>query len=182
MVSITVLCLSGLWFVLPESPRWLLAVNKKDEAISVLKEGAEMNKRTLSQKNVEMVKNSGAHDGAESSEVLGLKSLFSEWNVLKNTLIICINFLVITMCYYGLTMHSVNLGSTNIYVNFVLSAVIEIPSYVFASLILDRIGRKTTLIVCQTIAGASCIIAGVIQDTTSEVVITVLTLLGTINY
>ena len=139
-----------------------------------------MNKTTLSQKNVDVVKNPGIlYHGAEA-EVLGLKSLFADWNVLKNTLIICINFLVITMCYYGLTMHSVNLGSTNIYVNFVLSAVIEIPSYVFASLILDRIGRKTTLIACQTIAGMSCIIAGVLQDTSSEVVITVLTLLGTI--
>jgi len=32
------------------------------------------------------------------------------------------------MCYYGLSMSSVNL-SGNIYVNFILSAVIEIPSY-----------------------------------------------------
>jgi hypothetical protein len=33
------------------------------------------------------------------------------------------------MCYYGLAMSSVNL-SGNIYTNFILSALIEIPSFV----------------------------------------------------
>ena len=70
-----------------------------------------------------------------------------------------VNWLVATMCYYGLSMGSVNL-SGNTYVNFILSAVIEIPSYLFCILVMDGWGRKPILVFTQLLAGVTCIIAG----------------------
>lgn len=52
----------------------------------------------------------------------------------KITMIMFLNWLTATMSYYGLSLLSVNLTG-DIYVNFVLSAVIEIPSYIFCVLV-----------------------------------------------
>ena len=67
-------------------------------------------------------------------------------------------------------------NSSNIYANFSLSAAIEIPSYVFAVLVIDRIGRKPLLIFCQILAGVTCIVAGFEADNYGLVL--AMTLLG----
>ena len=139
-------------------------------------------------------------------EKLGLGSLFGSRLVATNTIVMCINWIVTNLCYYGLILHSVDLAgrydhydtirlgetslilwsgnkkvierplkrnydsehtwanSSNIYANFSLSAAIEIPSYVFAVLVIDRIGRKPLLIFCQILAGVTCIVAGFEAD------------------
>ena len=59
-----------------------------------------------------------------------------------------INWIASVMGSYGLGFNSVNLGS-DIYITFVLTAFIEIPSYIFCVLVIDRLGRKPVLIFCQ---------------------------------
>ena len=85
-----------------------------------------------------------------------------------------INWIVSTMCWYGLSLNSVNLPG-NIYVSFVLSALIEIPSYIFVMLTMDGLGRKTILAFCQILGGICCILAGVIKV---DWAVTVLSLAG----
>ncbi len=76
-------------------------------------------------------------------------------------------------------MSSVNL-SGNIYVNFILSVAVEIPSYLFVFFFIDRLGRKPLLVVCQCLAGVSCMVAAFIPKDIVEVV-TTLTLIGIID-
>ena len=52
----------------------------------------------------------------------------------KISLIMFLNWMTATMGYYGLSLISVHL-TDDIYVNFVLFAVIEIPSYIFCVLV-----------------------------------------------
>ena len=70
----------------------------------------------------------------EENEQLGLKSLFDRWYMAKISLIMFYNWMAATIGYYGLGMFSVHLAG-DIYVNFVLSALIEIPSYIFCVLV-----------------------------------------------
>ena len=74
-------------------------------------------------------------------EELGLKSLFSTRNMAKISIIMFLNWMTATMGYYGLSLISVHL-TDDIYVNFVLFAVIEIPSYIFCVLV----GQKNLLL------------------------------------
>ncbi len=54
------------------------------------------------------------------------------------TLVLWVDWIVISMAYYGLAFTSVSLSS-DIYVSFVLTALIEIPSYIAAVLVMgDR--------------------------------------------
>ena len=48
----------------------------------------------------------------------------------------------------------------NIYVAFILSAVVELPAYFISILLMDHWGRKPTLIFVLFIGGACCIPAG----------------------
>ena len=70
-----------------------------------------------------------------------------------------INWTVINLCYYGLTMNSVNL-SGNTFLNTMLNVMIEAPGYLLALLTMDRCGRKPILVVCQLVSGAACVGAG----------------------
>ena len=49
----------------------------------------------------------------------------------------CICRIVVTLAYYGLSLNAADLGG-NMFVNFVAIMLIEVPSYVFAYLMLDR--------------------------------------------
>ena len=56
----------------------------------------------------------------------------------KISIIMFLNWMTATMGYYGLSLISVHL-TDDIYVNFVLFAVIEIPSYIFCVLVGPKI-------------------------------------------
>ena len=75
------------------------------------------------------------------------------------TLILCLNWLVVNLCYSGLSLNSVNLAG-NLFVNFVLSALVEVPAVVMGMLGMDWLGRVTLLVLSQLVAGGSCILAG----------------------
>ena len=74
-------------------------------------------------------------------------------------LILCLNWLVVNLCYSGLSLNSVNLAG-NLFVNFVLSALVEVPAVVMGMLGMDWLGRVPLLVLSQLVAGGSCILAG----------------------
>ena len=151
-------------YFMPESPRWLLETNRMKSAQKTLEKGAKMNRKKMS---VDFEISAGA----EPEKQLGFLSLFSTKFVTKVTTVMSINWIVTNICYYGLTLNSVNLVGSGIYGDFALSAAIEIPSYVFAALTIDRVGRKPLLIFCQILAGISCILAGVIDNASAVLVL-----------
>ena len=77
--------------------------------------------------------------------------------------------------YYGISMSTTGL-SDNIYVAFILSALVELPAYFACIVLMDHWGRKPTLCLVLFIAGVFCIPAGYASGTLQ----TVLVLLGII--
>ena len=72
-----------------------------------------------------------------------------------------LNWVVTTLGYYGLSLSSAGLGN-DAFSGFALSAAMEIPSYIFCILSLDRFGRKGILCFSQILAGSTCILAAVL--------------------
>ena len=164
-----------LWFVVPESPRWFIAVGKYNEALDILKLGAKINR-------VDVILDKKALQQSQDDKPpkkAGFLSLFSTRFIATNTLVMCFNWIVTNICYYGLILNSVNLAGTNIYANFSLSAAIEIPSYVFTVLVIDRVGRKPLLVFCQLLAGVTCIVAGLNDNDGLVLAMTLLGIIGT---
>ena len=67
------------------------------------------------------------------------------------------------MVYVGLSYYGPALGSDQ-YVSFLLSALVEIPSYLLCWVVMDRWGRRWPLCVCMILSGVSCIVTVLLSE------------------
>eukprot|EP00095_Tigriopus_kingsejongensis_P012121 maker-scaffold97_size377342-snap-gene-2.15 protein:Tk12121 transcript:maker-scaffold97_size377342-snap-gene-2.15-mRNA-1 annotation:"hypothetical protein LOTGIDRAFT_108526" len=157
------------YFILPESPRWLLSQGHIEKAKNVFMKGAKINGVVLASEEMDDLKIEAHH-----TETLGFTSLFANWTLTMHTLIIFWIWIVCSMVFYGLSLNAVNLAG-NIYLNFALTAFIEIPSYLVCPVLVDHMGRKPTVAFFLLLAGISCVASGFSQITWLT---TTLTLIG----
>ncbi|CAH2049545.1 unnamed protein product, partial [Iphiclides podalirius] len=134
-----------VWFM-NESARWLLSKGRREEAVKILKSAAKIN--NLDPRSLEL--DALGDPLLKTEHQPDKKSQFSKAirsSIIWKRLVIC-SFLWMTcsLVYYGLSINSVSL-SANKYVSFMLVVLVEIPAYVVVVIVLDKYGRKRTLIV-----------------------------------
>lgn len=163
-VSATMALSCLVWFFLPESPRWLIANGKQDEAKKMIEKAAVRNKVKLSP-DVFLSKED-PNEGEEKVDqfpVYGLMDLFRP-SQLRITIAMFICWPVVTLLYYGLSLSADKIHMTdNLYLSFILVSLIEIPAYIFLPLIIDVWGRKPLFVFTQMVPGICCIIAAFLK-------------------
>lgn len=137
------------WWVVPESPRWLISQGREPEAEDIIRKVAKVNKVKIDEKLLKV------NDDDKSSEGR-IWHLFSNRVMLVRTLILFFNWAVVSMMYYGVTMHAGNMGG-NFYLNFFLLAVVEFPAYSLSIFLLDRLGRKKLHCSFMVLGGLACL-------------------------
>lgn len=148
------------YWLLPESPRWLISKNKFNEAKKIINKMARMNNKTVTEKSINALmkprlsSNQNANENAQES-LLFMRVIRSPI-LLRRCCITPVWWMATTFIYYGLSINSVSL-SGNMYINYIASALIEIPGYWTALLLLDKIGRKVTLFGGYMLNAACCI-------------------------
>ncbi|GAB1602962.1 organic cation transporter protein-like, partial [Argonauta hians] len=146
------------WFLINESPRWLVSQGKCLQAEKIYRKIAKANKTEYPE------------DGAiepilekpEKHEKGSLMDLFKSRIMFYRSLIIFFNWAVINMVYYGLLFSSGTL-TDNLYLSSFLSSIAEIPAYVILLFTLDRLGRKPLYCVSTILSGIACIVSGIAQ-------------------
>ncbi|KAJ7391895.1 hypothetical protein OS493_016191 [Desmophyllum pertusum] len=124
----------------PESSRYLLVKGKVTETEEILRRIASTNKKEYPE---EPLLNPNA-DGKVQN--LGdFRDLFRTKKMLHRTLVSWYAWLVNGMVYYGVSFSTPTLGG-NMYLNFFLSSVIEIPANYAGIWAMGKFGRKRTLI------------------------------------
>lgn len=154
------------WFFLPESPRWLLARGRYVDAINILKKLAEVNNREMPEELVikikrQIIMNKSINEGKKTMNSHGIAALCNTPNIRLKTCLITLNWFANETVYVGLSYYAPSLGS-NRHLNFLLSSVVEIPSYIVCWLVIDRWGRRWPLCLCMIISGICCIATVVI--------------------
>ncbi|KAI3364466.1 hypothetical protein L3Q82_011258 [Scortum barcoo] len=151
-----ILFLSYYWFV-PESPRWLLSQNRKSDAVHITEEMAKENKMTLS-KNIESL----ADDNAESTTA-SFMDLIRTPKMRKHTFILSYNWFTSAVVYQGLIMR-LGILEGNVYVDFLISGLVEFPAAFLILFTIERIGRRLPFASANIVAGAACFITAFIPD------------------
>ncbi|XKL66727.1 hypothetical protein PGB90_010147 [Kerria lacca] len=149
------------WF-LPESPRWLLAKGRIEEALEVLETLAKVNGKSVPPYRKIQLKRSLSEKKKLRSGP-GVIALFRTPNMRLKTILITFNWFANDMVYVGLSYYGPVLGS-NEYLSFFLSSVIEIPSCLFCWFIMDRWGRRWPLTLSMLLSGISCIITVLLPE------------------
>ncbi|KAG0711091.1 Organic cation transporter protein [Chionoecetes opilio] len=131
------------YWIIPESARWLIAKGRSQEAQVILMKAAKVNGQEITEDVLEAaVKNDTDNKGKAARG--NFLDLFRQPRMRLTTLNIFFNWVVNSGVYYGLSLNTSNLGGDP-YLNFVISAAVEVPALAMATLLLDRVGRRIPL-------------------------------------
>ncbi|MED6266099.1 hypothetical protein CHARACLAT_032176 [Characodon lateralis] len=142
---------------IPESPRWLISQNNSSKALEIIKAIAKENGKKLSL-NFEIL----TDDEAESPSA-SLLDLIRTPNMRKHTFILMFNWFTSAVVYQGLIMR-VGITGGNVYIDFLISGLVEFPAAFLILLTIERIGRRLPFASANILAGVSCIVTAFIPD------------------
>ncbi|VVC43030.1 Hypothetical protein CINCED_3A022033 [Cinara cedri] len=154
------------WFI-PESPRWLLAMGKVDEAMEVLQKASKVNKHPLPANMDKILNQSISKFEINGKPKVRVSDLFRTKNIRKISLVLYILWFSLYLVYYGLVLNLSNIGG-NIFINTILSGVVEIPSILISVVILLKMGRRMPLCVTMVAGGIACLLTTILPPDTEE--------------
>jgi MFS family permease len=152
----------SLWYV-PESIRWLVSKNKFEEAWEVLNSTSKQNGVHLERTVLdELSQLSKTRSQSKKENVVPFTKVLKSKKLLLRIILCSYTWICCNFTYYGLNIHSVAL-SDDIYINFILINLIEVPAYFLAQVTMDRFGRKKTLSFSFILGGAACICVNLLR-------------------
>ncbi|XP_076054880.1 beta-alanine transporter isoform X2 [Oratosquilla oratoria] len=160
------------WWVLPESPRWLLAAGRNEEAEAIMRKVASVNGRSLPQDymaklkrkfEVEQYMAGKDEDPDPTTKSYGVLDLFKTPYLCRKTIIITFIWFTNTSVYVGLSYYAPSLGG-DAYFNFFLAGVAELPTYLFLWPAMEYWGRRWTLCFSMIVGGSACIATVLTQE------------------
>ena len=74
--------------------------------------------------------------------------------------------MVNSLVYYGLSLNTSNLG-VNHYVAFAVAGGVELPAYFISVVVVEKIGRRLSLMACLLVGGIACLCTTFIRESTT---------------
>lgn len=149
------------WKVVPESIRWLRVSSKIEEAELILRKVAKTNKIPFP--------NSKILPPEKNVKSGSLADLFRPKSMLISTFLQNSIWFITAMVYFGISLASGDL-SGDMYRDFVLTSLVEIPGNILAIWLCNRYGRKKSTAFPLVITGLALIGVGFIPSDSSDVV------------
>ncbi|KAF5290280.1 hypothetical protein FQR65_LT11614 [Abscondita terminalis] len=125
---------------------------KKEEAKQIIRAAARENKVNILDDDLHTLLSSDLNKTNTTENSVTILGIFKYSKIIKIILVLMLNWMIISMTYFGLSWNTSSLGG-NDYVNFAICGAVEIPAYIFILLTLNRWGRKYVLSGCMVTSG-----------------------------
>ncbi|KAM6180619.1 solute carrier family 22 member 3 [Erethizon dorsatum] len=145
------------YWVVPESPRWLITRKEGDKALKILRRIAKCNGKYLSSSYSEITV---TDEEVSNPSIL---DLVRTPQMRKCTLILMFAWFTSAVVYQGLVMR---LGITggNLYIDFLISGVMELPAALLILLTIEPIGRRLPFAASNIVAGVACLVTAFLPE------------------
>uniref|UniRef100_A0A1I8IJ06 MFS domain-containing protein n=1 Tax=Macrostomum lignano TaxID=282301 RepID=A0A1I8IJ06_9PLAT len=162
-----------------ESPRWLIAHGRYTDALYVCENIARVNGRTIPTAAKELLTYGfQTSQPPEHSREGNVSEMFRTRIMLKKSLILFCAWFAISLNYNSISLDSDFLAS-DVFINTVLSGLIEVPAYVTAWIVAEKVGRRIPIAVLYTMLSACLISVAVLTPgSVSHTVLALLAKLG----
>eukprot|EP00092_Neocalanus_flemingeri_P000308 GFUD01000330.1.p1 GENE.GFUD01000330.1~~GFUD01000330.1.p1 ORF type:complete len:587 (-),score=99.35 GFUD01000330.1:144-1904(-) len=173
-----------VYWIAPESVRWLLAKGKFEQAKKIMESIAKANGKDFPEhifNNLETKTEKEKEITMQTKKTnASVLDIFKSGKMCFRILNMSFQWFSVTLCFYGLSFASTGL-SRDVFTNFQLSVAIEIPAYIFCLFVIDCWGRRPVLSLCQLLSGISCITCAFLQgseDPTLKLIQVIFSLVG----
>ncbi|XP_029313820.1 solute carrier family 22 member 13-like [Cottoperca gobio] len=150
LFSPLVVVLGVFYWILPESARWLITQGRKEEAIKEIRKAARVNGRTVPEDLLGKLEVDGTAKRGSMLDIFRISYLR------KRALILSYLWFGTSLVYYGLSLNVGNFG-LNIYLTQFIFGVVEFPARLGSLPLIQRFGRKVSVAVVLSFAGAACL-------------------------
>ena len=158
IIGIAPLIFMPLWFVLPESPRWLIAKGKLNEGNQILLAACKWNKKPVD-RVTEQVEEFHLNKNTKETERKGgmIQDLFKSPGIRRNSIVMMFCWLAISIGHFGLIYNAPSFKA-NIDLVLIFPALMGIPVSIFQPYFDNRVGRKSMMTIPLVTAGILTII------------------------
>uniref|UniRef100_A0A672YDE4 Solute carrier family 22 member 5-like n=1 Tax=Sphaeramia orbicularis TaxID=375764 RepID=A0A672YDE4_9TELE len=157
-ISLAGLLYIPLWWLIPESPRWLLSQGQVDEAEAIVRKAAHQNKVEAPQVIFE--------DYSVKRRYTVI-DLIQTPNIRAMTLILCLAWFTLATGYFGLSLNTSKLAADP-YLSAFISAAVEIPAYICSWLVLKYLPRRLSASCTLGLGGVALYLIQVIPKSVLE--------------
>uniref|UniRef100_A0A2K6FES3 Solute carrier family 22 member 3 n=1 Tax=Propithecus coquereli TaxID=379532 RepID=A0A2K6FES3_PROCO len=145
------------YWVVPESPRWLITRKKGDKALKILRSIAKCNGKYLSPNYSKITV---TDEEVSNPSIL---DLVRTPQMRKCTLILMFAWFTSAVVYQGLVMRLGIIGG-NLYIDFFISGVVELPGALLILLTIERVGRRLPFAASNIMAGVACLVTAFLPE------------------